>query len=233
MEFYQAALRRSVVFFPLVGGLVGWSTGVAFVLFCQIFSPWLAACLALAIEAALTGAFHDDAFADTWDAFGGGWTREQVLLILKDSRLGTYGTLALVLGTATRISCMVALDGFGTIHALVAIGAAGSLARFAIVAMMVTVSPVENRDGQAKDVAGNQTLQTLAWSALLSIPVWIPWFFLAPGIGAISILVAATAWLWFRRKILERLGGTTGDLLGATAYLTQLAVLIVATARIA
>ena len=100
---HARALNRSVVFFPLVGGVIGLATAA---LVCGLawlgFPALLAALMAIGIEAYLTGAFHEDAFADTCDAMGGGWTREDVLKIMKDSRLGTYGTMGLLIGVSIR-----------------------------------------------------------------------------------------------------------------------------------
>ena len=225
-EWFVAALRRGVRWFPVVGGLVGLVTaglmvgGVAVGL-----DPLVAAAVALGLEAALTGAFHEDAFADTWDALGGGWTREQTLTILTDSRLGTYGTLGLVVGLLVRAASMATLAA-DPLWAVLAIVAAASLGRLAIVAMMATTPPVEGRDSAAKDVSGRQTPVVVAIAAVLSGPLWIGWGLAAPLVAAVTVAAAIAVAAWFRRKIVRRLGGTTGDLLGCTAYLVQLVVVV-------
>lgn len=229
---YTATLRRSVVLFPLVGGLIGGLTATVFVVALLIgLSPLVAALLALGCEAMLTGAFHEDAFADTCDALGGGWTREQVLQIMKDSRLGTYGTLALVIGVGARAAAMASLVGGGFVWPLAAITAAAVWGRIAIVAMMVFTPPIENRDSQANDISATQTWMTLISAGLLSLPLWIGWLILRPPVAAASLAAAILALVWFRHKILKRVGGTTGDLLGCSAFLVQLVITIGASAR--
>lgn len=224
---FQQGLRRAVVYFPLVGGLIGCSTAAIFLMAIQLGMPVsLAAIVALGWEAALTGAFHEDAFADTWDALGGGWTRDQVLTIMKDSRLGTYGTLALVLGLAARGAAMIAIAEHGWLIAAATIVAAATLARIAIVIMMATTNPVSDRQSQARDISGTQTLGRVAIASLISLPFWTPWFSVSFAHAAGSIVAASMLFLWFRGKILRRVGGTTGDLLGCTGFQTQLVLLL-------
>ncbi|MEM9826398.1 MAG: adenosylcobinamide-GDP ribazoletransferase [Planctomycetota bacterium] len=229
-DFYYTALRRSVVFFPVIGGLIGLFTSLVGLLAVQIgLSPWLAAGLAIAAEATLTGAFHEDAFADTWDALGGGWTREQVLEIMKDSRLGTYGTMGLILGVGIRGFAMAELLEQDLPLAIFAMVAAACIARIAIVAMMATTDPITDRNSQAKDVSGTQTGKTLVWATLISSPFWLAWVFVRPTEFIVATVVSIAILVWFRRKLLKRIGGTTGDTLGCSAYLTQLVFLVVAT----
>ncbi|QDT62110.1 Cobalamin synthase [Stieleria bergensis] len=229
---HARALNRSVVFFPLVGGVIGLATAA---LVCGLawlgFPALLAALMAIGIEAYLTGAFHEDAFADTCDALGGGWTREDVLKIMKDSRLGTYGTMGLLIGVSIRwmaIGTMVQEDWQWTLAAVVA---AAALGRFAIVTLMSTTAPIGDRDSQAKDVSGNQSGGRLLVAGLLMTPFCAPWFVLRPWHAVGAIVAAGIVLLWYRHKILKRLGGTTGDLLGASGFLIQLVILIGACLR--
>ncbi|WP_417745478.1 adenosylcobinamide-GDP ribazoletransferase [Rosistilla oblonga] len=229
---YRLALRRSVLFFPIVGGFVGLFTAVTFATLLLAGVPALVSALvAVGFEALLTGAFHEDAFADTCDALGGGWTRDQVLEIMKDSRLGTYGTIALVAGVGARAAAIAAMGETDIRWSIVAIVAAAAIGRIAIVVMMATTSPIDDRASQARDVAGSQTLKTVIAATLASLPFWSAWLMLSPSCAAASMLVSAITLIWFRRKIMRRIGGTTGDLLGASGFLIQLVVTIGATAR--
>lgn len=228
-EFYYTALRKSVVFFPLVGALVGTFTATAAFTASIGLSPMLAALIAIGLEAWLTGAFHEDAFADTWDALGGGWNRDQVLEIMKDSRLGTYGTIALVIGVGGRIIATSELIAVSTVWGLASIIAASTLGRIAILVMMVTTPPITDRASQAKDVSGMQTWKTLVVGTLIAIPGWIVWALWSPSIAMFTLILSGLILWWFRRKIIRRVGGTTGDLLGCSAFLVQLAILIVST----
>lgn len=226
-EYYATALRRGVVFFPFVGGLVGIFTATIFSVTLLIgLSPTVAALLTVGLECTLTGAFHEDAFADTWDALGGGWTREQVLEIMKDSRLGTYGTLGLVIGVGLRIAATSSLIPFGWLWALATIVAASALGRLAIVGMMVTTPPVADRESQARDISASQTWRTFLMAALLSSPCFATWLWINPLAAVTAIVISVAALYWFRGCILRRVGGTTGDLLGSCAFLVQLIVLV-------
>jgi adenosylcobinamide-GDP ribazoletransferase len=230
MEFYEGVLRRSVAYFPLVGGLVGLATACVLALAGHVFPASLAALIAIVFEAALTGAFHEDALADTWDALGGGWTTDQVLEIMKDSRIGTYGALSLMLGVGMRVAAVTALWERSAAMAFLAVVAAATVARWSILLLMVTTPPVESRESLARDVSGMQTARTLGLSALWSLPFWGGWGIVFPipamaGMLAVLLMIAS-----YRRKILRRVGGTTGDLLGCGAYLSQLIVLLAAVA---
>ena len=91
----REVLGRSTAYFPAVGGLIGAATGATILLAGRVWPMAVAVAVGLAFEAILTGAFHEDAVADFCDAFGGGWTRDDVLRILKDSRVGAFGAVGM------------------------------------------------------------------------------------------------------------------------------------------
>lgn len=223
---FGAALSHGVVFFPLVGGMIGIYTSMTVISLSQGLSPLLCALIAIGLEALLTGAFHEDAFADTCDGLGGGWTRDRVLEIMEDSRLGTYGTLALGIGVGLRVAAMAALLTSGWLWASASIVAASALGRLAIVGMMVSTSPIPDRSSQANELSASQTCRTFWLAAASTLAISAPWVWLSPGLAIGTITAAVLVLAWFRRKILLRVGGTTGDLLGCSAYLCQLVVLI-------
>ena len=224
---HATALNRSVVFFPFVGGCIGTFTSIILVVFLQLGLPaLLASFMTIGIEAWVTGAFHEDAFADTSDALGGGWTHKQVLEIMKDSRLGTYGTMALVIGVGCRAIAMGSMAETSVPLAVVTIIAAASFGRIAIVLLMTTTAPIVNRDSQAKDVSGSQSIGRAVIAICIAIPFWIIWLVTIPIVAACSLLCVAIFIAWYRRMILRRVGGTTGDLLGASGFLAQLLVIV-------
>ena len=228
--YYKLALQRGVLFFPVVGGLIGGFTAILFFAASQMgLSALVAALLAVGIEALLTGAFHEDAFADTCDALGGGWSRERVLEIMKDSRLGTYGTLGLVIGVGLRVTTMAALIPTGWSWTLATIVAASTLGRLAIIGMMVTTQPVTDRKSQANNVSANQTQQTFLFALFLSFPFLISWLWSNSLASMTAIAVSLVVLWWFRGKIMRRVGGTTGDLLGSCSFLIQLVVQVTST----
>lgn len=227
---HARALNRSVVFFPLVGGLIGLATA-SFLSFLLLLGlpPLLAAFLALGAEAYVTGAFHEDAFADTCDALGGGWTRERVLEIMKDSRLGTYGTMGLVIGVASRAIAMSAIAAGSILWTIGAMVAAAMISRLVIVLLMATTAPIAGRDSQARDVSGTQSLGRVFLAVLIALPLGLPWMLCFPWTAAGSLCVCAFVLYEYRRVLLRRLGGTTGDTLGASGFIAQIIVLAGAT----
>ncbi|MEM9367942.1 MAG: adenosylcobinamide-GDP ribazoletransferase [Planctomycetota bacterium] len=224
---HARALNRAVVFFPVVGGLLGVFTASLLTGFVWLGIPsLLAAFLALGVEAYVTGAFHEDAFADTCDALGGGWTQERVLEIMKDSRLGTYGTISLVIGVSCRGLATEATSAQGALWTFASVVAASMIARFVIVVFMATTAPIASRHSQARDVSGTQSASRVMLSALIASPFAIGWIALFPWVATYSLIACLGVVVWYRNLVLRRLEGTTGDILGASGYLAQLVIMI-------
>ena len=102
-------MANAIRYYPLVGGLVGGASAGVFLLADTVFPAALSVLFAMAAGLLITGAFHEDGLADTFDGIGGGLTRETALQIMKDSRLGTYGTLALIIALAIKFAAMIAI----------------------------------------------------------------------------------------------------------------------------
>ncbi len=221
-------LAASVVWFPFVGGLIGLFTGCVALAALQVWPPLVAVLLALLAEALLTGAFHEDAVADCCDAFGGGYSRDDVLRIMKDSRVGSFGALGLGLFVALRAAGLCNLPG----ELLVATAtAAGALGRFAVLPLMATLPPIANREGLSKDVGERITGPVVAAGALLTLPSLVALGVSHP-VNLISgcLASAAVVSLW-ARYVVRRIGGVTGDCLGAGCYFTQVTLTLAAGAR--
>ena len=221
-------LPEAAVFFPLVGGLIGLFTGAVIWAASYLWPMPLAVLIGLAAEAVLTGAFHEDAVADCCDGFGGGWSREDVLRILKDSRIGSFGMLGLALALLLRAGCLAAVD---RAELLPVAAASSALGRWAGLLMMALVAPLVDREGLARHVASRINLRDLAAGTVLAAPavVWYAW--LEPirlGCGLATVVFGTGAWAWYVRG---RLGGTTGDCLGFACYLGQVLVLLAAAAQ--
>lgn len=230
-ESYRAALARGVIYFPLVGGLITGATSIVILVSLIWLPAELAVGIGLAFEAMMTGAFHEDALADTCDALGGGWTRQQVLEILKDSRLGTYGTLGLTLGLLCRFYCLVALVEERNEMFVLSLVASGAIGRWAMLWLMHTLSPVEDRPTLARSVAGHKTGQAIIYSAILGLPAVSAWIGTDPIGVAIALAVSGIVLVIYRMQVMRQVGGSTGDLLGCSGYLVQLVVLLVAVSR--
>jgi len=240
METYKAALQASVVFFPLVGVLIGFCTATLYCTAIYFWTPLVAAILAVAIEAWLTGAFHEDALADATDALGGGWTREQVLEILKDSRHGTYGVLALVLGVSLRIAL---ISNLSWPMAWLSIPFSAGIGRWSILLLMRRLEPITDRHTMVRDVGAKPSLAAIFRSALypivvLGVVLGVLYLTLQgrdasiqpllPIIVSIALAILfslLTTW-YYSRLVQRRVGGVTGDFLGSNCYLVQLVSLL-------
>ena len=219
----RTLLRAAVVYFPLVGGLVGAFTGGVVWAALLVWPPVVAVALGLLAEALLTGGFHEDAVADCCDGFGGGWTREDVLRIMKDSRVGSFGALGLTLAVLLRGGCLlsVAPDEMGA-----AVAASAAVGRGASLLMMTASPPVPDRDGSARGVGQRIGWRELAVGSLLALPGIAACGWESPlrtGIGVVAVAVASATWAGYVRR---RLGGVTGDCLGCGCYLGQCVFLL-------
>jgi len=214
-------LNHSARYFPLVGWVVGGAGAALLWLLLHGLPPSVAVALSMAATIRLTGAFHEDGFADACDGLGGGWERAQVLEIMKDSRIGSYGTAGLVLMLLTKWAALDELAGQAPERAMLALLVAHPLSRLASTALIHRLEYVRD-DLTAKSKPLARALSTpelliAAAGGLLPL-VLLP---ARPALAAL-LLVALVAW-WFARLLLRRLGGYTGDCLGAAQQLTELA----------
>jgi len=214
-----AELAHSVRYFPLIGALIGLLVGAVFYSLSALLPATLSAILALTIGVLLTGAFHEDGLADTADGLGGSFERARKLEIMRDSRLGTYGTLALILLMLAKVSALAALAPASAIGALVA---AHSLARFSSLPLIIWLPYV--REGSHKPLAEGVGMPDLLIAFSLTVVLLICSVGLSNTLLllALSGLVVALSGRYFK----QQLGGITGDCLGASNQLTELTVLI-------
>ncbi|MFN3596724.1 MAG: adenosylcobinamide-GDP ribazoletransferase [Rubricoccaceae bacterium] len=217
-------LSRASPYFPAVGVLVGLFGAAFYGLVGLAFPPWLAAAAALAATVWLTGAFHEDALGDTFDGLGGGWTREEVLRIMRDSRMGTYGTVALVLTLGARWGALATIGAAGgPAGVAAALVAAHALGRWTALPLILWL-PYVREHGTGKPFAASVTPARLAAGSALAGGAAA----LALGGAAVPAIatvlgVTLVAGAYFR----ARLGGMTGDCLGAANQLAELAVYLV------
>lgn len=217
-------LARGPLWFPFVGALIGLATGAIALCLARALPVWPSVIIALIFEARLTGAMHEDALADCADAFGGGWTKERVFEIFKDSRLGTYGVLALILGVSLRASLMGALLAGPSLAFIAATSLAACAGRFMMLAFLKAVPPVPERASLSKDFAANMSWTDVLFSGLPLIGL----AYLAQSVSglAIGVGMCAALFVFAKQSVIERLGGSTGDVLGAIAFVGQVLLLI-------
>lgn len=216
--------RRAVPWFPIAGALIGALIGGVAVACGEWVSPALAASVAVVAGLLVTGAFHEDGLADCADAFGGGWTRDERVAILKDSRHGTYGVAALCASIVVRVVAAGSIADSAAMFA--AFVAAHTLGRAAAVAVLAWVRPADPA-AQGLGVSAGRELGSVATTgsliAALGLTAVVTGWWAAPLAGAAAAGAAAVAALSVRK-----IGGVVGDTLGAVEQVAECLVLVVA-----
>jgi len=216
-----AALAGAMRVFPVVGAGIGLAGGLVFVIGHAIgLGPWISAIAAVAVVVALTGALHEDALADVADGFGGGRDRAAKLEIMRDSSIGAYGALALMLAVAARIAALATLAAPDL--ALAALIGAAAFSRAAMPVVMHVLEPARS-DGVGAG-AGRPDRETVYWAAGLAAVIIFA--LLDPGAALIAIIAAALA-VWGGVALARRqIGGFTGDVVGAIGQTSEIVFLV-------
>lgn len=206
-------LNHAVRYFPLVGILVGAAAAAVFWITDRFFPQKIAVIASMVASLWLTGAFHEDGLADAADGLGGGWDKEQVLTIMRDSRIGSYGAIALVMVLLTKYTTLTYLSPF-TLPAMLV--AAHALSRFAAT-LLIRVQVYVRETGKAKPLAQRMSAGELVVAGVFGLAPLA----LLPAGYLWALLPVALVWLWFSRKLQQRIGGYTGDCLGAMQQLCE------------
>lgn len=222
IDYSQTLMNQSSVYFPLVGLLLGCIYVAAFNLLCLAVSPLVAIILVVILHLFITGAFHEDGLADSVDGLGGGYTIEKRLAIMKDSRIGTYGTVALVMALMLKVVLLAEAELIW-----LALLIAPAVSRLTPLLLMATLTYVTAPDqSKSKPVADGFSPKRLAAAALfillltLAASAWSP--FLIPA-ALSAVLLVSLCWGAYLRS---QLGGYTGDALGASVILSELVLLM-------
>jgi adenosylcobinamide-GDP ribazoletransferase len=220
-------MARAQRAFPLIGAIVGLAIGLFDRALLAIGIPELAAAvLALGAGALLTGALHEDGLADVADGFGGSSDREKKLAIMRDSRIGTYGVLALLVSFIAKCSALASLPLTEIIPALVV---AHTLARAAIPAVTANM-PFARDDGLGRS-AGRPDTASAVIAAVIAIVIAL--LCLPFGIAVLAVVITALAAGAIALLAWRQIGGVTGDVFGAIEQTAETAVLLVLSAQFA
>jgi adenosylcobinamide-GDP ribazoletransferase len=226
---HQGTGAGSAWAWPLVGAVLGTlGAALASAALWLGVTPGVTAVLVLALGAMLTGGLHEDGLSDTADGLYGGWTKARRLEIMKDSRVGSYGVLALVLVTLARWSALTAVlvygqNGGGHWAALIATGA---LSR-APMALMMALLPNARGEGLS-----HATGRPSPATALVALGIAVAIATALTGWTAVPLVFAALgAAILLTFFALRKIGGQTGDILGSSQQLAEVACLAVLSAR--
>jgi adenosylcobinamide-GDP ribazoletransferase len=217
-SFEADSLSRAIKFFPLVGLVVGSGAALLQRLLMPHLNRSLVALVVLIYLVLISGCFHEDGLADLADGFGGGWNKEQILLILKDSRIGSYGTTALILSLLSRYLLLASLP---LEHFTAYVISSHVLCRWSSLPLSYFLPPARENNGQGARIARLTTASSLAIGSIFSLVVVIyalHWAAIAP-IVATLLTVVLSGWFYYRK-----INGVTGDCFGATNQLTEIAV---------
>jgi adenosylcobinamide-GDP ribazoletransferase len=182
-----------------------------------------AAILTLGLSMLLTGAFHEDGFADTADALGGGYTKEKVFLILKDSRIGAFGACAIAVAIGGRMALLARLDGDAAWYALPFVfAAARAVPVWQIALLPYVTAPDAAKSSDVMRARAPQAIVATVWPLAIAVALVVthrvPVARVAAALGVAALVGVMTAVRYVRR-----VGGVTGDFLGATEQLCELA----------
>ena len=212
-------LRRASRLFAAVGLLIGLAGGIVYAIaFGLGLAPWLAAALAVAATILITGGLHEDGLADTADGFAGGASREDKLAIMRDSRIGTFGTLALIFSVLLRVAALASLADIDIV--LAALICAHAFSRAAMTSVMHWL-PNARDDGLSAAVGRPDQAAAIIGLAIALVAALV----LLQGAGLLAMVIAAGAAAGMALLARRQIGGQTGDVLGATEQVAQAAFL--------
>lgn len=213
--------------FPLVGFVIGAVATAVLWAGHALFTPAVAVLLSMAASVVLTGAFHEDGWADTCDALGGAAGRERALVIMKDSRIGSYGAVGLVLMLGLKAAATLALPLAWAVAAVLLAHTASRFAPVLLIRFLRYGGDLEHAKAKplAQQISALGLSVAALWVLLLAVCLvaWRPAWWMAV---CASVLSAAVGVLWCARWFQQRLGGYTGDTLGASQQITEVLILL-------
>lgn len=222
IDYSPKLMSQCSLYFPLVGLILGLLYAAIFVTLVQFWSPWICVILVTGFHLWITGSFHEDGLADSIDALGGGYSTEARLKIMKDSRIGTYGAVALTMALLLKVALLNE-----NIQIWLALIIAPCVARLTPLLLMRVLSYVSDPDtSKSKPVADGFSAQRLMIALLFVASIcgiFTPWMPMLLLWAAISVALVAALWGYQLRR---DLGGYTGDALGASVVLSELVFLL-------
>jgi adenosylcobinamide-GDP ribazoletransferase len=217
VDHSEEFLNKATRYFPLIGWIVGFFSAFIFWTSSIFFSKEISLILSMITSIFITGAFHEDGFADVCDGFGGGWTKEKILLIMKDSRVGAYGAIGISLLLLLKFFLLLSINTSLIPFCLIA---AHALSRWSAATFIFTHTYSRDDDSsKSKPVANNITLTNLLIATFLGV---LPLISFKSIFIFLIILPVYITKFFLGRYFKKWIGGYTGDCLGATQQLTEI-----------
>ncbi|GFD82152.1 adenosylcobinamide-GDP ribazoletransferase [Tenacibaculum sp. KUL118] len=203
----------------MVGIVVGSIAALAYFAFSYIFPTDIAILISMISSIWITGAFHEDGFADVCDGFGGGWTKEKILTIMKDSRLGTFGVSGLVFILAIKFLALYHLQNL-SVNLILVIISGHSISRFIATVLLYTHDYVRDIDSsKIKPTTKQMSSKSLLISAIFGI---VPLFFFQKPTVFLVLLPLLLTYLYMGHFFKKWIGGQTGDCAGALQQVAEI-----------
>ncbi len=219
LDFSQQKLNQASRYFSLVGWLVGGICALSFSLFNLLLPNDIATLGAMLVSVLLTGCFHEDGLADTCDGFGGGWEKQQKLSIMKDSRLGTYGAVAIWMVLTIKYMSLIQIE-----TVVISLIVAHVLSRALATAMIFKLPYVTDQEAsKVKPLAELLTTKELSINLIIAGISLL----LVSEIVLILLIVLAAVFFVLRALYLKQIGGFTGDTLGAAQQISEVCIYLV------
>jgi adenosylcobinamide-GDP ribazoletransferase len=222
----QALLDDSVRYFPAVGLVVGGLGGAVLLAAHALWPMTVAVVISMIATLLATGAFHEDGLADAVDGLGGGFDRSRVLAIMKDSRIGVYGAAALGMALLLKFVTLSAVPVSTAALLLVAGHVMSRLGAVIIMASLPYVRDIE--DSRSKPLVQRVSITSVVIAAVTGVMPLVP-LRLAGIVGAAAVLLVCGMWRWYLER---RLGGYTGDCLGAAQQVAECTFYVACTAAV-
>lgn len=214
----EALLNHAARYFPAVGIIVGVISAAVFSVSLLVLPQSLSVLLAMVTSIYLTGAFHEDGLTDMADGLGGGWDKHRILDIMKDSRVGSYGVIAIAMVLAVKFTC---LDGINPVWVPLLLITGHAFSRYCSVLIMAGMHYVrDDALSKAKPLATQLSVQALIVASCFGL---VPLLWLPLGAMVTGVVSGLIITVWLGRKLQKWLGGYTGDCLGATQQLSEVA----------
>ncbi|MDG5499133.1 adenosylcobinamide-GDP ribazoletransferase [Marinobacter sp. BGYM27] len=221
IDYSPRLMTNSSLYFPAVGLLLGGIYALAYWLLAQAFSELTSVLLVMCLHLWLTGAFHEDGLADSADGLGGGYTLEDRLRIMKDSQIGSYGTVALVMALILKAALLV--DARSTVIALLIAPCVARLTPLLIMSYLPYIASTDTSKSQS--VAAHFSRKRLAVATGYTLVVVLAVGSIIPGLLIASVTATLGVAVLWGACLKSKLGGYTGDTMGASVIFSELVLL--------